>query len=209
MLGFVVLHGFGTESRSQFVALGVWLAQVFAELFLEVVSNFVLNRLIGEHQRVLLRRHAELLGQLSLQVERWLDSVSRKGQSFDDLSFWNLGGTGFDHHNAVFGTSNDEVEFAFVELLRRGERCNLALNHAKTQASDRAIKRRTGQHKCRADGDHGDHIRAEAWVHRQDGGDTLDFVAVALRPQWADWAIDQAADQDGVIGWAGFALDKA
>ena len=155
-----------------------------------------------------------------LGLPAWCASRSCASQSSHDLllgeverleqpRLGELVGAGLDHRQAVLRADDDEVEA--VVLLHLGERRvdgELAVDQADADGADRALERHRRDHQRRGDAvDREDVVRGDE-VGREHRGDALDLVAVALRPERPDRAVDHARGQDRALGGTSLALEE-
>ena len=131
-------------------------------------------------------------------------------ERLEELLLGHLVGAGLHHRQAFLRADDDEVERALLRALgKRRVDDELAVDQADANAADRAEERHRRDHQGRGDAvDREDVVRGDH-VRREDGGDALHLVAVALRPERPDRAVDHARGQDRPLGGASLALEEA
>ena len=149
------------------------------------------------------------LAELLLGRAEILDLLMRQIECLEELRLGHLIRPGLDHRQAFLRADDDQIERALLELL--GE-CRvddqLALDQADANRADRAEERHRRDHQgCRDAVDRQDVVRGDH-VRREDGGDALNLVAVALRPERPDRAVDHPRGQDRALGRATFTLEE-
>ena len=81
------------------------------------------------------------------------------------------------------------------------ERHPLTVDECHADTADGAGEGQARQHRgrgCRVDGQYVvEHVRVE----REDGHNNLNLIAQTLDKRGTKWAIDQAAGEDGILGW--------
>jgi hypothetical protein len=122
--------------------------------------------------------------------------------------FGQLVGFGFNHQHGGFGTGDDEVELAALELAQGRAQDVLAVDVTDAGSADRAVERHAGDGQGGGGADQGRDIGIDFRVQRHHGGDDLDFIVETIREQRADRAVDQAAGQRFLFGRTAFALEE-
>ncbi len=119
-------------------------------------------------------------------------------------------GAGLDHRETFLRADDDQVEV--VAALHRGERRvddELPVDLGDAHGADRAGERHRAQHeRGRGPVDAEDVVPGDE-IGRQHGADDLHLVAVALRPERPDRAVDHPRGQDRPLGGASLALEEA
>ncbi len=130
-------------------------------------------------------------------------------ERLEQLRLGHLVGARLDHRQPLHRADDDQVERALLLLGERRVDHELALDQADADGADRAEERHRRDHQRRRDAvDREDVVRGDH-VGREDGGDALDLVAVALRPERPDRAVDHAGGQDRALGRPALALEEA
>ena len=200
---------FPAEFVDHLIALGVWEAKLSAEFAGDPFVDGGLDFFIWEDDGVFEGGGLYEIFKLVLEGDGRLEVFVGPLEGIDDDLLGDFVCGGFDHRDARFDAGDDEVEVGLNSFFWAEESLKLAIDAADTETGDWAVKWRAGEHKCSAGGDHGDAVWAEVRVGREDGGDDLDFLAVAFREKRADWAVDEATDEDGFVGWAAFAFNES
>ena len=133
-------------------------------------------------------------------------AVSSAGDRF---VFGHLVGAGFDHHDAVLGAGDDQVEAALLALREGRVDDELAVDQADAHAGDGLFDRHLRQRQRRAGAGEREHVRVVLGVGRQHERDDLRLVGPAGGEQRTDRPVDHAAGQRFLFGGLAFALEEA
>ena len=117
--------------------------------------------------------------------------------------------SGLDHRQALAGADDDQVEVCLLRLLQRRVDDELALDDRHPDGADRAEERQRRDGQRRRDGVDAEDVVRRDHVGREDRGDALHLVAVALRPERPDRAVGHARGEDRPLSGASLALEKA
>jgi hypothetical protein len=113
-----------------------------------------------------------------------------------------------DHHHAVTGARDHEVQVGFLELLGGRVEQVLAVRVADAGGGDRTVEGQARQRERRRGADHRRDVGVDLGVERDHRGDDLDFVVEAVREERADRAVDEARGQRLLLGRPAFALEE-
>ena len=177
-----IMHGI-LELIEELTALdGILSAElIIIKLAFHPSVNLSLNFFARKNEAIFELFNADLLAKFVLKLDSWLDHLETPFETTDNDIFWDFLSTGFNHGNTGIFASDHEVEVRSFALFWAQEGLIFTVNTTDAETSDWAIKWHAGEHKGARSGDHGDNIWAEAWVHRENRGDNLDFLAITLR----------------------------
>ena len=167
-----------------------------------------------EVRRVFLRRRGGALGLAGLRGERvdagddLLDRGVAALERLDHLVFRHFLRARFDHHDAVLGAGDDEVERAALPLLEGRVDDEVAVGEADADAGERAALRNARQRQRRRGAGDREHVGVVVGVGRDDERDDLRLAAPAVGEERTDRAIDQAAREHFLLGRLAFALEE-
>ena len=113
-----------------------------------------------------------------------------------------------DHRQAVLGADDDQVELGLLGLQERRVDDQVAVDDPHPYGPDRAEERQRRHRQRRGDGVDAENVVRSDHVRREDGGDALRLVAIALRPERPDRAIGHAGGQDRALRGAPFPLEE-
>ena len=160
------------------------------------------------HGRVEPLRLAQLRAQLELSVAELHDLAVSDLERLEELVLVHLLRPRLDHGQAVLRSDDDQVEVGFLDLLQRRVDDEVAVDDAHPHGADRAEERQRRHRQGGRDRvDAKDVVRGHH-VGREDRGDALRLVAVALRPERPDGAVGHARGEDGALGRAPFPLEE-
>jgi hypothetical protein len=121
-------------------------------------------------------------------------------ERLDHLVFRHFLRARLDHHDAVLGAGDDEVERAALPLLEGRVDDEVAVGEADADAGERAALRNARQRQRRRGAGDREHVGIVVGVGRDDERDDLRLVAPAVGEERADRAIDQAAREHFLFG---------
>ena len=154
-------------------------------------------------------RLAGLVREPLLRLAELHDLLLGEVERLEQPRLGDLVGAGLDHRQAVLRADDDQVEA--VVLLHLGQRRvdhELALDEADAHGADRAEERHRRDHQRRRDAvDREDVVRGDQ-VGREHRRDALHLVAVALRPERPDRAVDHPRGQDRALRRPSLALEE-
>jgi len=155
-------------------------------------------------------RLAGLRLELLLRLAELDDLALGDVERFEQRRLGHLVGTRFDHRQPVLRADDDQVERSALLRLREGRIDDeLTVDHADPDGPDRAEEGHRRDHQRRRDAvDRQDVVRCDE-IGRKDGRDALYLVAVALRPERPDRAVDHARGENRAFGRASFALEES
>ncbi len=148
-------------------------------------------------------------GQINDQVENALELFVTELHGAKHDVFGQLGCFGFNHHHAIAGTGNNQIQIAFLD--RFGRRVEQVFTILVTNAgsTNRAKERQTGNGQGRRGTDHGNHVRIVFHVVRQNGTNDLGVVAVLRVEQRTDRTVDQTRNKGFFFRRAAFTFEEA
>ncbi len=120
-----------------------------------------------------------------------------------------LVGADLDHRDRVLRASQDQVELAGGNLRAAGMDQVLAVGIADAHSTDRPVERNVRDGQRRRGADHGDDVEVMLGIRRERRHHHLHIIAVPVREQRAQRAVDQAAEQDRLSRRAPLTLEKA
>ncbi len=127
----------------------------------------------------------------------------------DDVLFGALLGAGLDHHDAVLGADDHDVEDGLGALGIGGVDDHLAVDEADADCADGAVEGDIGEGEGAGGAVDAEDVGIIFLVGGVDEGDDLGLVAEGLGEEGADGAVDLAGGEDLLFGGAAFALDEA
>jgi len=164
--------------------------------------------LLGD-RRVEPLRLAALRAQLELGVAELDDLAVRDLERLEEPVLRNLVRARLDHRQAVLRPDDDQIEVGVLDLGERRVHDEVAVQQPHPHGPDRAEEREGRHGQRRRDGvDREDVVRVHQ-IGREDRGDALRLVAVALRPERPDGAVSHACGEDCALGGAPLTLEKA
>ena len=92
-------------------------------------------------------------------LDQLLDRVVRGLERGDRFVFGHLVGARFDHHDAVLGAGDDEVELALLALREARVDDELAIDEADTHGGDGLFNRHLRERQRRAGAGEREHVR--------------------------------------------------
>ena len=138
-----------------------------------------------------------------------LDLNVGKFNCVDNLLFGALLRAGLDHHNAVLGADDHDVQGADRALCVGRVDDEAAINQANAHRTHGTVKRNIRQRQSAARAIHAEHVWIILLIRRVNERDDLGFVAERLGEQWADRPVDLAAGEDFLLAGTAFPLDEA
>ncbi|MNX73713.1 hypothetical protein D3C86_1051220 [compost metagenome] len=150
-----------------------------------------------------------VFGQFDDGVDDRLHARVREHQGLEHLLFRQLLGFGFDHHQGVLRTGDDQVQRALAHLVNGRVQHQLAVDQADACGADRAHEGHARDGQGGRGGDHAQDVRVVLHVVLQHGDDDLGLVLEALDEQGADRTVDQARDQGLFFRRTAFTLEVA
>ena len=127
----------------------------------------------------------------------------------DDDFFGDFLGAGLDHHDAVLGADDHDVELADEALGVGGIDDVLVVNVSNAHSTYRSVEGDVRERQSAAGTVDAEHVRIIFLVGRVHERDHLGLVAKGLREERADGAIDLPRGKDLLLRGAAFALDEA
>ncbi len=127
----------------------------------------------------------------------------------DDLLLRALLGAGLDHHNAVLGADDHDVEDAYEALSIGGVDDEAAIDQADANCADRTMEWDVREGQCAACAIHAEDVGIVLLVRRVDERDHLGLIAEGLGEERANGPVDLAAGENLLLTGTAFALDEA
>ena len=124
------------------------------------------------------------------------------------LLFGRFARPGLDHHNAVFGAGDGDVELGALLLFVGRLDHRSAVHHRHSHAAQHVVERNVGQRQRRRRAIHGHRAGVVRRIGRQHQADDLRLAGVPFREQRADRPVDQAGGEDLTIAHAAFAFQE-
>ncbi len=138
-----------------------------------------------------------------------LDLAMRKLDRIHNALFRNLLRAGLDHHDAVLGADDHDVQRALLTLGIGRIHDELVVDDADAHCAHRAVKRNVAQRKRTARAIDPKHIRIIFLIRGVDECNHLRLVAEGFRKQRTNRTIDLTAGQDLLLARTSFALDES
>ncbi len=172
-------------------------------------AQFAEVRFVGNHRLDHALRLAHLLRQLVDGGANLLDLGVTELDGVDDRLFRNFLRARLDHHDAVHGADDHQVQLARALLVVGRVDDELAIRLPDAHRANGTVERnvRDAQRHRRAV-DAGN-IRIVRRVRRKHHGDDLGLAAEAFREQRTDRTVDLAAGQNFALARTPFALDES
>ena len=146
--------------------------------------------------------------QLELDVAELHDLAVGDLERLEQLVLVHLVRPRLDHGQAVLRADDDQVEVRLFDLLERRVDDEAAVDDAHAHGADRAEERQRRDGQGRRDGVDAEDVVRGHQVGREDRGDALRLVAIALRPERPDGAVGHARGQDGALRRAPLPLEE-
>ena len=179
--------------------------QFGADLLFEVV----VVRLIELWRLDLALRFADFVAQF---VDGLADLLDLGVAEFDGVEhgvFVHFFRARLDHHDAVGGSDDHDVQQALAHLVVGGVHDKRAVDQADAHRADRTEERNVGKRQRRGGAVDAEHVGIIVAVGREDEGDDLRLAAESLGEHGPNRAINLAAGEDFALAHAAFALDEA
>jgi hypothetical protein len=132
-----------------------------------------------------------------------------KLDGIDDNVFGHSSRTAFNHHDAVFGADDSDVDRAFATIGVGRVDDKFAVHLTDAHRAYRCAKWNIGERKRCTGGVDADDVRIVFLVRGEDQRDDLRLVAEAFRKERADGAVDLAAGKNFTLARTAFALDES
>jgi len=168
------------------------------------------ERLILLRRLPIPRRLARHLGKLVDRLDGRLHLLVAVHHAAEHHVLRELERLGFDHHDALLGTRDHQIELRGLLKLRRGRvKHVLAVDVADAAGAYGAVERDARKGERRRDREHRGDVGVHLGVQRHHRGDDLHLVVEAVGKQRPDRAVDQARGQGLLLGGPAFALEEA
>ena len=105
-------------------------------------------------------------------------------------------------------SGDHEIQIRLLDFRDGGKEDELPVDAADAHAGDRALKGEIGNGQGCAGGADRKHVRRTCLVHGEGHGDNLNVVSQAFGEEWANGAVDKAADEHSLFGRAASSLHK-
>src|SRR5579871_743963 len=138
-----------------------------------------------------------------------LDLAMRKLDSIDDAVFGNFLRAGLDHHNAILGPHNHDVQRTFLTLALGRVHHELIIHESNPHSSYWPMEGNVAQGKRTARTIDSEHIRIILFISGIDKRNHLRLIPKLLWKQRTDRTVDLAARQNLLLAGTTFALDKS
>ena len=115
---------------------------------------------------------------------------------------------GFNHQYCGFGTCDNQIQFAGLQLFLGRVQHVLVINITNASGANWAVERNTRQGQRCGSADHRDDIRVNLRVNGNHGRDNLNFVNEAFREQRANRAVNQTRDQGFAFARTAFTTEE-
>ena len=172
--------------------LQMWLKSMGFNIHMSVGESQTIMGLIGDTSRV----DIDVIKSLEIveNVQRVQEPYKNANRKF--------------HAEDTVVKVNDEVKIGSFAFFWSQECLILTVDATDAKTGDRTIKWNASEHEGARCGNHCDNVWAEVWIHRKHSRNDLDFLAITLREEWTNWAVDEAANEDCVIRRLTFAFNK-
>ena len=152
-----------------------------------------------------------LLDELELGVAESADGLLAELHGGEHVLLGDLLGAGLDHGDEVTGARELEVEIGVLALLIGGVDDELAglLVAADTHAGQRTLERHAADGHGEGGAHDADHVDGVLLIGHEGGGNDLDLVAEAVGEGRADWTVDHASSEGGLLGGTALTLEIA
>ena len=138
-----------------------------------------------------------------------LDLGVAKFNGIDHRILTHTSAAALDHHHAIFGGHDGDVQRALEPLGIGRIDDELTIHLAHTHRADRAAERNVGKRQGRSSGIDADHVGIVLFVRGHDQGNHLGLIAEILGEHGANGAVDLAAGKNLTLAGTALALDKA
>ena len=115
---------------------------------------------------------------------------------------------GFNHQHCAFGTCNNQIQLAFLQLICCWVQHILVVDVTNAGCTDWAIEWNTRQAQGSRSTDHRNDVWANLRVYGNNGSDNLNFVQEAFWEQWANWAVNQTRNQSFAFTRTAFTAEE-
>src|SRR4051812_28952815 len=153
-------------------------------------------------------RLPDLRAELVLRVAELDDLAMCDLERLEELVLGHLVRAGLDHGQAVLRADDDQVEVGALRLLQRRVDHELALDQCHPDRADRPEEGQRRDSQRRRDGVDAENVVRGHHVGREDRGDALRLVAVALREERPHRAVGHPGGEDGALGRAALPLEE-
>ncbi len=148
-------------------------------------------------------------GEILLEVDDDLDLFLGEGECLFEFSLGEDEGAAFDHEDVGFGSDVDEVEVALEHLGVRRVGDELAVDAGDADGTDGAGKGDVGDHEGGGGAVDAEDVGIVFTIGREEGGDDLGVVEVALGEERPQGAVGHATGEDFLFGGAAFTFEVA
>ena len=166
-------------------------------------------RFVGDDRLHYALRLAHLLRQLVDGGANLLDLRVTKLDGVNDRLFRDFLRARLDHHDAVHGADDHQVQLARALLVVSRVDHELAIRLPDAHRANGAVERNVRDAQCNRRAVNASNIRVVRAVSRKHHGDDLGLAAEAFREQRTDRTIDLAAGQNLALARTSFALDES
>ena len=180
----------------------------FAQLGFGDGRNRLLDfALLGKNE--IARLLGGLLGEADDRLDHGLEATMTGHDRVEHGFFGKLPGFRFHHQHGVGRSGDDEVESRVLHLVDGRVQLELAVDIADAGAADRAHEWNARQGQGCGGRNHCQNVGIVLEIMGENGHDNLGVVAIAVREERADRAVDQAGDERLLFGGAPLALEIA
>ncbi len=160
---------------------------------------------LGVEQLGLAGRAAQLLLRLADDPDLAVSELERR----EDRVLGNLVGPAFHHGDGVLRAHDEQVEPRLLEIRQRRVDDEPAVRvDSDPHRSHRAQERQRRDHQRRRRPVDREDVVGDDLIGGEDGGDDLDLVLVALRPERPDGTVDHPGGEDGALGRPALPLEE-
>src|SRR5215213_6598139 len=176
----------------------------------EALADLTLDRLVHLRRLDLGLLLAGLLAQVVLRLAEPLDLGVRDVERIEDLGLCDLVGARLDHQDGLFGAGHHEVERRLEQPLLVGVHEEVALGVLPDPHGAHGHREGdVGHHERGACAVHGEDVVGMLVVDRHRDRDELRVAVPALGEERAQWPVDHARGQGGLLAGPALAAEEA